>query len=118
MNNNDHHRFAMQIASELDGETIKGDLKVRCPKCQGSKKKKYARMILGTDNTYFLQCPACKQHMSVQTLIKDYGSPDLKTDWSNAWKEFFRSRTTPRATKENPFERPMPLKNRRRRKMV
>ena len=114
MNNNNHHRFAIQIASELDGETIKGDLKVRCPKCQGSKKKKYARMILGTDSTYFLQCPACQQHMSVHTLIQEYGSASIKTRWSNAWKETFQYSIKQRATKENPFERPLPLKSRRR----
>ena len=114
MKNSDHHNFAMQIANELGSETIKGELKVRCPKCQGSRKKKYARMILGTKGTYLLQCPACKGHMSVHTLIKEYGSASIKTRWSNAWKETFQYSIKQRATKENPFERPMPLKSKRR----
>ena len=115
MNNIDHHSFAMEIANELGSETIKGDLKVRCPICQGTTKKKYARMLVGTKGRWMFQCPACEISISLHNLIMKHGSPALRDEWDSAWKAVTQRRT---ATKENPFEKPMAIKHRRRRKMA
>ena len=103
--------FASEIAVELGGEKIKGDLKVRCPICQGTTKKKYARMITNAKGNWTFQCPAWPTSIPLSDLIMKHGSPSLRDEWDSAWKAVTQRRT---ATKENPFEKPMAIMNRRR----
>jgi len=107
--------FASKMADELYSENIKNELKVKCPICQGSTKKKYARMLVGTKGRWMFQCPACEISISLHNLIMKHGSPALRDEWDSAWKAVTQRRT---ATKENPFEKPMAIKHRRRRKMA
>ena len=103
--------FASKMADELYSENIKNELKVKCPICQGSTKKKYARMITNAKGNWTFQCPACPTSIPLSDLIMKHGSPSLRDEWDSAWKAVTQRRT---ATKENPFEKPLPLKNRRR----
>ena len=87
------HEVLALFKGGTTSDLVKGEsaYQVECPKCH----RTCARMKLAERrDTYVLMCPAedCRFSASLNTLINQYGSEDLKQRW---WLESFGPRPEP-----------------------